>query len=166
MRGFDHDVQKTLKEETIKRGIKVLTQTSIERIKKHQESGALHCELVEASTGPSTKKQKQAPAQKKGVVEADVVLCATGRKPNTQGLGLEGFGVQLHEDAVIVDTESGSTVPHIYAVGDVTNRLNLTPVALAEVTSPLSPASPSRNIQHTQYTTQQHNNTQHTTYTN
>jgi glutathione reductase (NADPH) len=65
--------------------------------------------------------------------EADLVLFATGRKPNTAGLGLEQAGVKLAADgAVAVDKYSNSTVDSIHAIGDVTNRINLTPVATAE----------------------------------
>jgi glutathione reductase (NADPH) len=63
----------------------------------------------------------------------DLVMFATGRKPNTAGLGLEAAGVKLGADgAVIVDNYSKSSVDSIHAIGDVTNRLNLTPVATAE----------------------------------
>jgi len=65
--------------------------------------------------------------------ETDLVLFATGRRPNTAGLGLEGAGVKLAPDgAVLVDAYSRSSVPSIHAIGDVTNRINLTPVATAE----------------------------------
>jgi len=65
--------------------------------------------------------------------EADLVMFATGRKPNTAGLGLEAAGVRLGADgAVMVDAYSKSSVESIHAIGDVTNRLNLTPVATAE----------------------------------
>jgi glutathione reductase (NADPH) len=65
--------------------------------------------------------------------EVDLVMFATGRKPNTAGLGLEGAGVRLAGDgAVAVDRYSRSSVDSIHAIGDVTNRLNLTPVATAE----------------------------------
>jgi len=65
--------------------------------------------------------------------ETDLVLFATGRRPNTAGLGLETAGVQLGPDgAVVVDRLSTSSVESIHAIGDVTNRLNLTPVATAE----------------------------------
>jgi glutathione reductase (NADPH) len=65
--------------------------------------------------------------------QADLVLFATGRKPNTAGLGLEKAGVKLAADgAVIVDRYSASSVDSIHAIGDVTNRINLTPVATAE----------------------------------
>ncbi|MGA8172240.1 MAG: glutathione-disulfide reductase [Methylocystis sp.] len=65
--------------------------------------------------------------------EVDVVLAATGRLPATAGLGLERAGVRLRENgAVVVDAEARSNVPSIYAVGDVTDRINLTPVAIRE----------------------------------
>jgi len=67
------------------------------------------------------------------VQETDLVLFATGRKPNTANLGLEKAGVKLAADgAVVVDKYSTSTVDSIHAIGDVTNRINLTPVATAE----------------------------------
>jgi glutathione reductase (NADPH) len=63
----------------------------------------------------------------------DLVMFATGRKPNTAGLGLDAAGVKLGGDgAVLVDAYSKSSVDSIHAIGDVTNRLNLTPVATAE----------------------------------
>jgi glutathione reductase (NADPH) len=66
-------------------------------------------------------------------VETDMVLLATGRRPNTAGLGLEESGVKLNaRGAVEVDEASRSSVPSIYAVGDVTDRANLTPVAIRE----------------------------------
>lgn len=65
--------------------------------------------------------------------EFDLVLYATGRRPNTGGLGLEGLGVALgREGQVVVDRYSQTAVPSIYAVGDVTGRVNLTPVAIRE----------------------------------
>lgn len=66
-------------------------------------------------------------------IGTDLVFMATGRKPHTKGLGLENAGVDVDKDgAVIVDAYSRTSQPHIYAVGDVTNRLNLTPVAIRE----------------------------------
>ncbi len=66
-------------------------------------------------------------------VDVDQVLVATGRRPHTRGLGLETAGVKLKDDgAVVVDSRSRTSVPSIYAVGDVTNRINLTPVAIRE----------------------------------
>jgi glutathione reductase (NADPH) len=65
--------------------------------------------------------------------EFDLVLYATGRRPNSAGLGLESLGVQLgRQGQIVVDDYSQTAVPSIYAVGDVTNRINLTPVAIRE----------------------------------
>ncbi|SVE48976.1 uncharacterized protein METZ01_LOCUS501830, partial [marine metagenome] len=67
------------------------------------------------------------------VIEADGLLCAMGRTPNTWGLGLERVGVGVTENgAVRVDEWSRTSVPNIYAVGDCTDHVNLTPVAIAE----------------------------------
>jgi glutathione reductase (NADPH) len=64
---------------------------------------------------------------------ADLVMYATGRAPNTKGLGLVEIGAQTNENgAVVVDRWQRSSVPNIYAIGDVTDRINLTPVAIAE----------------------------------
>jgi glutathione reductase (NADPH) len=66
-------------------------------------------------------------------ISADLVMYATGRGPNPKGLGLDEIGVKTDDKgAVLVDEWQRSTVPNIYAVGDVTDRLNLTPVAIAE----------------------------------
>jgi glutathione reductase (NADPH) len=66
-------------------------------------------------------------------VECDLVFFATGRRPHTEGLGLERAGVATNPvGAVMVSAELATSVPHIYAMGDVTDRLNLTPVATAE----------------------------------
>src|SRR5690606_18114652 len=63
----------------------------------------------------------------------DTVMLALGRDPNTQGLGLEAAGVEVNErGAIIVDAYSRTNVPHIFALGDVTDRVNLTPVAIHE----------------------------------
>ena len=67
------------------------------------------------------------------IAQTDLVMFATGRRPNTAQLGLESAGVKLGADgAVIVDRYSASSIPSVHAVGDVTNRVNLTPVATAE----------------------------------
>jgi glutathione reductase (NADPH) len=64
--------------------------------------------------------------------EFDLVLYATGRRPNTEGLGLEGWAWARAARAGVVDGYSQTAVPSIYAVGDVTDRINLTPVAIRE----------------------------------
>jgi len=67
------------------------------------------------------------------VLECDMAMAATGRRPNTGGLGLEGIGVDLASSgAVLVDDDFRSSVPHIFALGDVIERIPLTPVAIAE----------------------------------
>ena len=67
------------------------------------------------------------------ILETDLVMYATGRRPNTAGLGLEAAGVALNANgAVAVDAYSRTACESIYAIGDVTDRVNLTPVALAE----------------------------------
>ncbi len=67
------------------------------------------------------------------VLQTDVALNATGRRPNTAGLGLAEVGVQLDQyGAIAVDADSCSSVPGIWAIGDVTNRVNLTPLAIAD----------------------------------
>ena len=68
-----------------------------------------------------------------GMIETDLILWAIGRVPNTKGLGLEEVGVALDKDgAVIVGDDNRSNIPSIYAVGDVINRVQLTPVAIRE----------------------------------
>jgi glutathione reductase (NADPH) len=111
LRGFDSELGTRLAEEMKKKGVAIRMQSNPARldpgIKVTYEDGS--------------------------VEETDLVMFATGRKPNTAGLGLEGAGVKLNADgAVVVDAYSKSSVDSIYAIGDVTNRLNLTPVATAE----------------------------------
>ena len=114
LRGFDDDVRAMLAEEIGKKGIDLRVESQVERIDK--SDGHLNVTL---SGGES--------------IAADIVMYATGRNPNTAGMGLEGSGVELDDKGAIkVDQFSKSSVPNIYAVGDVTNRMNLTPVAINE----------------------------------
>jgi glutathione reductase (NADPH) len=114
LRHFDHDVRVALTEEMTQRGIRIHAHTHVSRIDKKAD------ELV-ATLMDGTK------------IAADAILYATGRKPNTRNLGLEGAGVRLtHAGAIAVDAEQRTSVQHIYAIGDVTDRLHLTPVAIAE----------------------------------
>jgi glutathione reductase (NADPH) len=114
LRGFDDDVRVTLAQELRARGIEIHVHTNLTRIEKHGHG-------VDLTT------------TKDEILSADLVMYATGRRPNTRGIGLDEAGIRLGEHgAVIVDEWSRSTVPHIYAIGDVTDRLNLTPVAIAE----------------------------------
>jgi glutathione reductase (NADPH) len=113
--GFDDDIRVALAQEMRTRGIEIHTRTQIARIVKAPREGY----SVFTTHGQE--------------ISADLVMYATGRKPNTRGLGLAEAGVKLNDNgAVVVDEWQRSTVPNIYAVGDVTDRINLTPVAIAE----------------------------------
>jgi glutathione reductase (NADPH) len=112
---FDDDLRVSLAQEMRNRGIEIRTRTQIARIVKAPHEGY----SLFTTIGQE--------------ISADLVMYATGRRPNTRGLGLAEAGVELDDDgAVVVDEWQRSSVPNIYAVGDVTNRLNLTPVAIAE----------------------------------
>jgi glutathione reductase (NADPH) len=114
LRGFDDDMRDFVGNEMIRKGINVLLNTDIETI----ESTA---DCFEAKFVGGIK------------VKTDMVLYATGRIPNSTGFGLEAVGVELDSaGAVKVNADYQTNVPSIYALGDVTNRVNLTPVALAE----------------------------------
>lgn len=114
LRGFDGDVRRFLQEELMKKGIEVRCHTNVARIDK--AAGALTVALDDGTT-----------------IDCDQVLYATGRRPLTRNMGLEKAGVALDEiGAIKVDGWSQSSVPGIYAVGDCTNRVNLTPVAIRE----------------------------------
>ena len=114
LRGFDDDCRETLAEEMKKEGIDLRFNTRVERIEK--ATAGLRATL----TGGTT-------------VDVDQVLYATGRDPNTRGLGLENAGVLTRDNgAVIVDDTLKTSVDNIYAIGDCTDRLMLTPVAIAE----------------------------------
>ena len=114
LRGFDDDIRDTLAGEMVKKGINVVVETTVDRIEK--KDGELVVHLSDGST-----------------VAADVAMAATGRKPNVENMGLEQVGVALDKNGAIrVDEYSKTSVDNIYAVGDVTDRINLTPVAIQE----------------------------------
>ncbi|MEL6267835.1 MAG: glutathione-disulfide reductase, partial [Pseudomonadota bacterium] len=114
LRTFDHDLSDHIQEEIVKKGIDLRLNSDIASIEK--TGSALLATMKDGAT-----------------LEVDAVMAATGRVPNTAGLGLEAAGVELaHNGAVKVDDFSRSSVPSIYAVGDVTSRLELTPVAIRE----------------------------------
>jgi glutathione reductase (NADPH) len=113
LRGFDNDVRDHLAAELTKRGIKIVCRQTVDAIEKIDHG--LDVELSDRES-----------------FVVDCVMFATGRKPNVQGLGLEKAGVKLAKGAIAVDEFSRTSVPNIYAVGDVTDRVNLTPVAIRE----------------------------------
>lgn len=114
LRGFDDDVRAALADEMRQRGIDLRFDTVVTRIE--ESGGTLRASLESGDA-----------------VEADCILYATGRLPLTGDLGLEEIGVELDDKgAVVVDAYSQSSIPGIWAIGDATDRVNLTPVALHE----------------------------------
>ncbi len=114
LRGFDDDIRTTLAAEMLKRGVDLRFKVDISQIEKTGD--ALRAHLTDGR-----------------VIEADQILYATGRLPKTRNLGLERAGIELRESgAVIVDEYSRSSVENVYAIGDCTDRMMLTPVAIAE----------------------------------
>jgi len=113
LRGFDAELGTRIAEEMSAKGLQICFGCEPAALRRKQ---GIEIEFTDGS-----------------LRETDLVMFATGRRPNTARLGLESAGVKLAADgAVIVDRYSTSSVPSIHAVGDVTNRINLTPVATAE----------------------------------
>ncbi|MGB0749345.1 MAG: glutathione-disulfide reductase [Magnetospiraceae bacterium] len=114
LRGFDDDVREALHEEMTGAGITIRSECTVQSIEKTDAGYNLRLDHTEC-------------------LETDLVMYATGRHPNTRGLGLEEVGVKLGKSgAVEVDNFSATSVPSIFAIGDVTDRMALTPIALAE----------------------------------
>ena len=114
LRGFDHDIRLHVEQEMIRIGIDVRAGCRITEIEKLDDHYRLR-----TTAGPA--------------IETDVVFYAMGRAPNTRTLGLESIGVEMRDHgAIIVDDHSRSTVDSVFAIGDCTDRHNLTPVAIAE----------------------------------
>lgn len=114
LRGYDTQVRDRLLQISMTKGIDFRFFAEFEKIEK-LEDGSLRVSM--SGHDP---------------IEVDCVLFATGRVPNTKGLGLEAVGVELDKGAVKVDADNRSSIDSIYAVGDVTNRVQLTPVAIRE----------------------------------
>jgi glutathione reductase (NADPH) len=116
LRGFDDDLRAHLRSEMERRGIRIITKHIVEGVEKVDRG------LCVELSGPGHDE-----------VVVDQVMFATGRRPNVKGLGLEAADVKLGmTGGIAVDAYSQTSVPHIYAVGDVTDRVNLTPVAIRE----------------------------------
>jgi glutathione reductase (NADPH) len=114
LRSFDEDMRDALTQSSEKRGIRILTERTFKRVEKSGNE-------VFAFT------------DKNEILEADQVMLAIGRAPNTIGMGIEKAGVELGQRGQIkVDNFSRTNKAHIWAVGDVTDRLALTPVAIHE----------------------------------
>jgi glutathione reductase (NADPH) len=115
LRGFDDDVRSHVRSEMEKEGITILTGCTVTKVDKHG-----HDFTSQLSNGSS--------------IASDQVMFAVGRHPNIAHLGLEKTGVAINPDngGIAVDHFSKTSVDNIYAIGDVTHRLNLTPVAIRE----------------------------------
>ena len=114
LRGFDGDVRHFLAQEMRKTGVDLRLRTDVASVER--TAGGLKVSLADGQ-----------------LLEADTILYATGRVPNVKGLGLEAAGVARGRDGAIqVDAHYRTSIPSVFAVGDVTARVQLTPVALAE----------------------------------
>jgi glutathione reductase (NADPH) len=115
LRGFDEDVRKHVRAEMEKQGITIITGCTIDKVDRHGNEFTTHL-----SSGSS--------------IASDKVMFAIGRHPNVANLGLEKAGVAINpaNGGIAVDAWSKTSVDNIYAIGDVTHRTNLTPVAIRE----------------------------------
>jgi glutathione reductase (NADPH) len=114
LRGFDEEVREHIGGELAANGIQMRLASTVSAIERKSDSYLLYLGSGE-------------------IIEVDLVMAATGRRPNTGGLGLERVGVHVDaHGAIPVDSYSRTSCDHVHAVGDVTNRLNLTPVAIHE----------------------------------
>ena len=115
LRHYDQQIVDRLLQISLRKGIDFEFQATVERVER-RDDGSLHIAMSGCDD-----------------FEADQLLFATGRDPNTKGLGLEEVGVELGDKGrVKVDEDNRSSVPSIFAVGDVTDRVQLTPVAIRE----------------------------------
>ena len=114
LRGFDADLAEHLRAEQVKKGIIIQCASHVNRIEKTADGLRVICDECDGQT-------------------FDQVLFATGRKPNSTGMGLSEIGVLVNSTGgIIVDERMQTSIANIYAIGDVTNRRNLTPVAINE----------------------------------
>ncbi|QEE11994.1 glutathione-disulfide reductase [Bartonella krasnovii] len=112
LRNFDHDLRQLLSDAMIEKGISILYKVTVSKVQAAENSYN-----VLLSNGQT--------------INTDQVMLATGRMPNTVGLGLERAGIEVNASGgVIVDEKMTTNIPHIWAVGDVTGHIQLTPVAI------------------------------------
>ena len=113
LRGFDNEIRGCLEKELLNKGIKIYPKTKIKNVSKNSK---LDIELDDGA-----------------IISSDELLVATGRKANTDNLKLENIGVEIsHDRSILVNENSRTNIETVYAIGDVTDRINLTPVALGE----------------------------------
>lgn len=142
LRGFDDDIRTALAGEMRGQGIDLRFDTGVTAIERTADGG-VRAALARTGAGAEAEAGSGAGTEAGGggtgggteaeTLDADLILYATGRRPNTAGLGLENAGVETAPNgAVPVDEWSRTNVGHIYAIGDVTDRINLTPVAIRD----------------------------------
>lgn len=124
LKGFDNDVRASVHEGMVNKGIKFHTFIDSDSLKITKNLTQNHGQELIISFNDSDRHLQQ--------VTVDAVLAATGRKPNLAPLNLEQAGIEVINGAIAVREDSSTNQPHIYAIGDCTNRVNLTPVAIAE----------------------------------
>ena len=113
LRGFDNEIRGCLEKELLNKGIKLYPKTKIKKVSKNSK---LEIELDDGR-----------------ILSSDELLVATGRKANTNNLKLENIGVEIsHDRSILVNENSRTNIETVFAIGDVTDRINLTPVALGE----------------------------------
>ena len=117
LRGFDDDLRTAVQNAMTEQGIRIITDSTLDKVEKSNDGVKI------SLTGGDVSE----------VITADgIILAATGRKPSIANLGLELAGVKVENEAIAVNEHSQTSQPNIYAVGDCTDRINLTPVAIAE----------------------------------
>jgi glutathione reductase (NADPH) len=115
LRGFDNEIREFTATEVAKKGVDLLFNNNVEAIEK-QDDGSFIATMTDGSS-----------------IETDLIMYATGRNPKVANLGLEEVGIKQGKNgAIIVNDQFQTNVPSVYAVGDVIDRVQLTPVALAE----------------------------------
>ena len=113
LRGFDNEIRGCLEKELLNKGIKIYPKTKIKNVSKNSK---LDIELDDGK-----------------ILSSDELLVATGRKANIDNLKLENIGVEIsHDRSILVNENSRTNIETVFAIGDVTDRINLTPVALGE----------------------------------
>lgn len=114
LRGFDVDLAEHLRAEQVKKGIIILCASHVNKVEKMADGLRVICKECDSKI-------------------YDQILFATGRTPNSTGLGLSEIGVLVNSaGAIVVDERMQTSIENIYAIGDVTDRINLTPVAIHE----------------------------------
>ncbi|MGF1539722.1 MAG: glutathione-disulfide reductase [Pleurocapsa sp.] len=119
LRGFDEDIREEIQAAMVQQGIRLITKCDCDRLTIDKNDQGLQIKLFTQDNEET-------------IIADAASLAATGRKPNLEGLGLENTQVKVVNGAVVVDRYSQTAEEHIYAVGDCTDRINLTPVAIQE----------------------------------